>query len=558
MPGVIFKIGGALDPSYKGALAQSVLESKAAGKAIQASLTSIASGNGASANSVGGSHGSGGIAGIIRESTVIVRELAQGRGLGRVAGSVTLLAQYMGALRFAIKSTATEALLASQAATKFSQECARLALAAKGTSGEMYFATQALKAESAAAKAATEANIALASATVKVNWAFVGWFSIIVVAAAAIFYLVESMRAAKNAAKDLADHLSKVNDEFRDGADALKAHHEAMLKSIAADAEKVAWLEKLAATQATVTDSLDEHIKSMQQEFALRKQIAEQNGATQQQILAMEQDQRRKELAIEQAALEQVKKQAEAAKQSGIAASDAASAHEKLLDPNAGEKDFNRSIAAVDYFNSRIPDDVKNQIKANAATIAEQKNRESNGLPYTMKQMIDAGLAKNSNDQLLSTEYGKQSLIGIGDGKAVVSMNEIYGIYDQAYAHQAYAYGQQEKLSRDQALLDKTRNSIQGTAESRAREAEKLQKKVDEDRSAIAAHDRFDPLIRNQADRRSATERERIGIGAPQVANLQKQTLDVSKMQLAEARQLNANLNKLIASGGGSQNLDGW
>ena len=57
---------------------------------------------------------------------------------------------------------------------------------------------------------------------------------------------------------------------------------------------------------------------------------------------------------------------------------------------------------------------------------------------------------------------------------------------------------------------------------------------------------------------RSTTERERLGIGAPQVANLQKQTLDVSKMQLSEMQKLNANVNKLIASGNGAGNPDGW
>jgi len=73
----------------------------------------------------------------------------------------------------------------------------------------------------------------------------------------------------------------------------------------------------------------------------------------------------------------------------------------------------------------------------------------------------------------------------------------------------------------------------------------------------IDARHRAEELGTPQAHR-TGTERERVGIGAPQVANLQKQTLAVSKSQLSEMQKLNANVTKLIKAGGGSDNPDGW
>ena len=100
---------------------------------------------------------------------VIMREISMGRGTGRIGGSITLLAQYLGVLKIALKSTATEALLASAAETRLSEEMARNAVIAQGTVAETELLAASQAQEAKAALAATRANIALRGATVPLN-----------------------------------------------------------------------------------------------------------------------------------------------------------------------------------------------------------------------------------------------------------------------------------------------------------------------------------------------------------------------------------------------------
>lgn len=517
------------------------LERAASAKmAADATILAAAKGQGAMVGMSGG-HGAGGMTGIIRESLVILREISMGRGLGRIGGSVTLLAQYLGVLKYAVKSTATEALLASDAATKFSQKMAVLALNAKGTSSEAYFAAQALKAEGQAAKAAEEANIALAGATAKVNWAFFGWVALVVAAAAALYYLIEGAKAAKNSIKDLQDHLAKANDRFADGVETLDAHHQAMLRDAKATAELNDWLERLGKTTASTTDEMDEQLAKMRERFEFQKKLAEQNGASPQQIAAMEKKERDAELAVERAALEKAKKEADDARQAGIAATQKAAEHAKLIDENKGKKDFDKTIEAVEYLNNRIPEEVKSKIAANQKIIDEQKAREANNEQYTDAQSREAYYAEKRNAKLKSTEYGKQSLVGIGDGKAMISPDEVEGIYQQAMAKRALFLKQQEDLQRDQDALEKAKTSTQGTAEQRAQEVKALQKKVDRDADSAALHDQYDSKLQKKGGRLDVTERERIGLGA--TSSVQVSMLDFTKKIEEHTRESKAVLN---------------
>jgi hypothetical protein len=56
---------------------------------------------------MGGGHGPGGMTGIIRESSTVVREIAMGRGLGRILGSMSLLVQYTKLFLTGAKDAAT-------------------------------------------------------------------------------------------------------------------------------------------------------------------------------------------------------------------------------------------------------------------------------------------------------------------------------------------------------------------------------------------------------------------------------------------------------------------
>jgi len=517
-------------------------------------IAAVAAGGGATANQSGGGHGGGGIGGIIRESLVIVRELSMGRGMGRIGGSITLLAQYLGVLKLAVKSTATEALLASEAASKLSLRTAQLARAAKGTSGEAYFAAQAIRTEAEAAKAATAANEALATATVSLRWAFFGWVAVVVLAAAALYYLIEGYKAAKNSIKDFNDHLQKSNDAFADGVEALEAHHKAMLDDAKAAAELVAWQEKLAKAVDTTTDTMNKQLDHMKDEFEFKKKLAEQNGATPKQIAAMEQAERKAELKVEQDALAKTKKQADDARTAGLSATKAADEHRHLIDENKGKKDFDKTIEAVEYFNSRIPDTVKAKIKSNQALIDAQKARDDNGEQSTGGQVEQADLAKEHNAKLKSTEYGKQSLLGIGDGKAIVSPDEVDAIYQQALSARALFLKHQEDLQKDQDLLDKAKTNTQGTAVQRAEEVKRLQDKVDKDKSLVDLHDKYDPLMRNSAKGNfGATDWEKSGgsFGGHGIS-----MLDIGKQQLKVQHQIERNTKAAAKSSHQSGSTD--
>jgi len=192
-------------------------EAKAAAEI--SAITNIARGYGSGV--AADHHGKTGLSGIIRESLVIVREISMGRGIGRVAGSVTLLAQYLGLLGTVVKSTAAESVKASVAATKHAQAMAMEALAAKGTADYSRAATVALAAEAAAAQKATAAQIALKVARTAISpvGIFIGAF---VLLAAAIGGVALSLKAARDHAMNLARITSSTVTTFRAEADAIR------------------------------------------------------------------------------------------------------------------------------------------------------------------------------------------------------------------------------------------------------------------------------------------------------------------------------------------------
>lgn len=516
-------------------------------------ITAIAKGQGARVAASGG-HGSGGLTGIVRESLVIAREVSQGRGTGRIGGSITLLAQYLGVLKLAVKSTATESLLASKAATELSKEYGRIALAAKGTSGEAYFMARSLKQEQVAAGAATEANIALAGATTTVRWAFFGWLAIIIAAVAALFYLVKASSAAAASQKDLEDHLAKCNNKFEDGVEALNHHHKAMLDNAQAAADLADFQDRLAKKTDTTTDALDEQLKSMQEQFQMEKKIAEQQGKTPKQIAKMEQDERKKELEASKAALAKITKEAADAKDKAIAATKEADEHKGLIDEDKGKNDFDKTIEAVKYLDSRIPQKKKDEIAKNQAIYDAWEKKDETGQMYKISEMSTALEAQDKADKIRSTEYGKQSLLGLSDGKAMVSPDEVQGIYQQALAQRARFLGEQEGLESDQLGLNKNKTSTQQTAEEKATEKKNLEKKVKEQTADVALHDEYDKKMMNGKSGGGGievTSRERIGLGA--ASSVQMSLLTAANQQVALLQQINmhvSNTNQHLRNNG--------
>jgi hypothetical protein len=78
-------------------------------------------------------HGSVGMTGMVRETTVIGREIAMGRGMGRILGSLTLLTQYIGSASGAAKkaTNAAQELSAAYEREALKQDMAAIAAAKK-------------------------------------------------------------------------------------------------------------------------------------------------------------------------------------------------------------------------------------------------------------------------------------------------------------------------------------------------------------------------------------------------------------------------------------------
>ena len=297
-------------------------QTAAAIKAEQLALiTSVAMGNGASA-SAGGGHGHAGLSGIIRESLVIVRELSMGRGFGRVAGSVTLLAQYMGLLGTVVKSTASEALKASAAVSELSVSMSQAAYAAEAkaaasmeanvATGGLVVATRlqaeadgeaaiaaranAVAQEAKAVASADAAKVALASAVVSVS--AIGWIiAAVVLLGAAIFAVAWHFHTLSVRAKNLADMLDPLKKKFTDEADAVR-------NAAKAHQEYIDELKKTSEHTESLVDQTDALIKKIKEQSRAQIELATARGASHAAIERMEEAELRQEAAITQKALD--------------------------------------------------------------------------------------------------------------------------------------------------------------------------------------------------------------------------------------------------------------
>jgi len=605
--GITFKIGGALDPSYRTALSQSVVEAKAANMAINqgalrmqralqveiaamqktlatgtggnaiaaaaynapillaikskeeqithlanlgalrrigilkaeaaasvaiveaqqlAMLTTIATGGGARSNASGGVHGQGGVAGIVRESIVIGREIAMGRGGGRIAGSATILAQYLGLLNKAVKSTASEQLLASVAATKLSKVMAVQALQARGTAAftELLAASQAQ--EAVAATAATEANIALGSATVTLNPIFFVIAGAIAIAGASAFFLWRHFSYLAETAKNLAEALNPLKRKYSE----LAAEQD---KAAKAAKENADWIADLNNKHESESNQIERKIKLLKEEAAARRRTMEARGASDAELQALDRANLQAEkamLEVQQARLKTENDTAQAAEQ---AASKAAIAGSTMTDEKG-------RIITID------------QAQTNA--------KKRGDILDAAQEAMDAAhvnVASASNDPMHPISYTARPANETDVVSFKVGAKEFSMSVEEAKKNFNFMSGQARKLAEDQAHLD----DVLKNAKSTATEKMDAQNRVKEDLESVNAElgiASSDPRSRRGGGGRSSTERERVGIGAPQVANLQKQSLDVSKMQLAAAHLLNSKMDRLIASGGGAGNPDGW
>jgi hypothetical protein len=229
-----FTIGGQIGPSYRGALSQAVAEARTANMRIANIMRSGGGG--------GGGHGHGGsMRGSLVESIVVGREILEGRSWGRIIGSITLLAQRMGALNFIFKDGARVADVVSEAYAAVAQRANASALAAarKAEASAAAFMADATESEASLDQAVADEAAAIAArahatamlekaeaATVSAaaqgeeaaatGMGFAGMLVWAAAAAVAVAVIYERIWGVKNLLKDLSFDPSKIEikDEY--------------------------------------------------------------------------------------------------------------------------------------------------------------------------------------------------------------------------------------------------------------------------------------------------------------------------------------------------------
>ena len=452
----------------------------AALKAEQLSmLTKVARGYGASVAT--GGHGAGGLSGIIRESLVIVREISMGRGFGRVAGSVTLLAQYMGFLGKVVKSTATESLLASAAETKLSQSMAATALAAESKAlasaqaaaaetadTEAMMALAAADAASAktardaaagqeakAAASAQAAEVSLASAAVTISvigWIVVAAVALIAVLAALIFHWHKSSVEARN----LANLMNPMEKHYREEADAAA-------KSAKAHEELSRWLQRELENRRSLIDTTEEMLSQLRKEAEAEKELARAKGASMASINSMEVEQLRREKELTEAAEAQAKADLDKAKAAFDAANAAASSEPTENGVNL------RGAKRVSENAGQILDAVENYLQGTVLATMEQARSQYGGGANMHKsrlsstEAIEAGLAGVTGDMTIDEAIAKfRASYANSDIQVKVGNQDVDISPERAQKNFDEASGRVSRLEKAQEDLDAALRDAKG------------------------------------------------------------------------------------------------
>lgn len=462
----------------------------------------VARGYGAAAHDPNGGHLKGGsLTGIIRESMVIVRELAQGRGSGRVAGSVTLLAQYMGLLGKVVKSTAQEQVIYSIAQSKLAQSMATEAEAARGTVAFSGLLKKAREQERVATEAATKAEIALQTAKVAINplgWALIAGVAITAVLVGWAWHLHTLAVRARNL-KEALDPLKKQFTELAQGRiDAAKAEQ--------ANSD---WLKELAQDHKAEAEEIERKIRLLRMEADARGWGKAQTAAAEKEMLLKEKARLEKEVA-EAINMEEYR-------------FDFQNQGSFTKDFTTGEVIDAKQAADKAKKLGEIADAAEAALKThglvNSNEVAGYTISPYGGVPYYKTREA------NDTDQLT---------FKVGEKKFSMTMAQAKANFEKASA-------QAEKLAADQKLLDDALKDAKATA----KEKQDALNKVNADLQTINDEQKAGTYGGSGGRRPEVTARERVGLGGAQTeVNL----VDIGKQQLAQTKTMNEQIKQIATS----------
>ena len=473
---------------------------------------------GAASGAGGGSHGRAGMTGVIRESLVIMREIAMGRGGPRVAGSATLLAQYLGLLNKAVKSTAATQVMAAAAAQKLNVQMAAQALMAKGTAAETELLAASQAQAAITAEALKDEELALATATVTLNPIFFLVVAAIVAVAATAGYLIYHYHKLAVQAKNLADALNPLKRKYTE----LAAEQE---KAARATKENADWIKELTNRHISESEQIERKIKLLKEEQAARRRMMEASGVSDAELQALDRanlEQEKAMLEVQQARLKTENEQAMAAEQAASAAAIAGTTGTdekgRVINLDQAEANAKRRGEILDAAQEAMDtgtfysSEVDHYQQAGNVAVPVYKQRQG-----------------NESDVVTFKVDGKEFSMSVADARKNFD----------------FMSAQAKKLAADQSALDDVLKNTKSTA----KEKMDAQNRVNEDLENVNAEigiANTSPRSRRGGSGRFATERERVGIGAPQVANIQKQALDVAKQQVNISAEMDKKMGQLL------------
>jgi hypothetical protein len=302
-----------------------------------------------------GGAGGGARAGAMRETLVLMREISRGNW-SRVPGSLTILLDRLGLLKFVVKENVSAAQLLADAHQKESQAAALAALAstrkaaasqaalyaesgeteanlAAAVSDEEKAAADITAAQSARVKAVAsgEAAAAMEAEAGAATFALgpLGWIAAALIAVGtAAYFTVRHFRAVNEETRNLRELVDGGTIAFNEQADALRSAAEAA-------EDFYTWLGKLESKQGSLAETTDDAIKAMREQFQLKERLAQAQGVSKADIAKQEIDEAKSELDVLTAAKAKAAQELANAKVQGQEAANEA----KDFDNDAAVKD---------------------------------------------------------------------------------------------------------------------------------------------------------------------------------------------------------------------------
>lgn len=485
-----------------------------------AAIALVARQGGIGAASGGHGHKYGGQGGVISEIAVIGHEILQGRGSGRILGSISILAGRLGLLGKLVKSTAQAEIELALAENVSAGAMARNAIATQASATATQIDKDAAIADSVAqnvrATAATEAaEMAAAAATVTLGP--LGWLLLAGIAVTGVIVgLVFHYRKLAREAKNLADMTNLLSLSFTEQAkvidEAAKKHQEA-----------IDWETKHVQSMNNLKDANDEAVKSLREHAQAEIELARARGASKQRITAME-------LAAEREELKLLKKQADAME---------AKHHADWLalqDANKRADQFNfgtgkDSATMLDAAKKRTEE---NGLIVDAAIAAMKAKKINIGPQYSYTPgssyptLTNAGTSRPANEK-------DHISFKIGDKEYSGSVEQLRSNFNEI----------KSEVARLETLQTQIENSVKSGQTLAGKDLEDYNAKKKE-RDELAAKLGIDEIFKSKIanaetgtkDIFGLTDRQRAGalISGPAVA-----LLDVSKQQLAVLHRIDKN-----------------